>query len=253
MTTIGKAVVEAWPEAAEVLNPLGASDIVLICEHASNYIPPEYEGLGLPPSDLSRHIAWDIGASAVTRILSERLNAVAFLGRYSRLLIDLNRPLVSPTCIPIRSESTDIPGNIGITEADRSARISKVFTPFQEAVAAHLDERAAGARNTTIVAIHSFTPLFLGRSRPWHAGVLFDKSRECGERVIRALGQDNDLNVEANVPYVIDRMEDYAIPIHGEDRGYDAILVEIRQDLISTAVGQADWAARLGDALLTST
>jgi predicted N-formylglutamate amidohydrolase len=247
------ATVEAgWPDPVEVLNIDGQSDIVLICEHASNHIPPSLENLGLPPGELERHIAWDIGARGVTRTLSAKLDAPAFLGTYSRLVIDLNRPLESPTSIPIRSESTDIPGNIDIAAENRDIRVAKIFTPFQTAIASYLDERAAVGRETRIVAIHSFTPVFFGQARPWHVGVLFDKSRGYGESVISTLGEEQGLIVDANVPYVIDRMEDYAVPIHGEDRGYEAILIEVRQDLISEPKGQAEWAARLGDALLRS-
>ena len=243
-----------WPAPVEVLNEAGASDIVLICEHASNHMPACYDGLGLPPFELERHIAWDIGAGAVARGLSQRLDATCFLGTYSRLLIDLNRPLASPTSIPVRSESTDIPGNIAIAEADRETRISGIFEPFQARIAAHLDARERAGKRTRIVAIHSFTPVFLGQSRPWHAGILFGKSQAFAERIIAALGTDPDLLVGANVPYVIDRMEDYAIPVHGEDRGHPAILVEIRHDLIAPASsgGVASWIERMAAALSQS-
>jgi hypothetical protein len=76
-----------WPAAVEVLNESGRSPFVLIYEHASNYIPAEYHKLGLDDQELARHIAWDIGAANVTRALSKRLDASAFLGGYSRLLI----------------------------------------------------------------------------------------------------------------------------------------------------------------------
>lgn len=241
-----------WRVPVDILNADGQSEIVLICEHASNYIPPSFACLGLPPEELKRHIAWDIGASAVTRALSASLDAPAFLGTYSRLLVDLNRPIESPSSIPWRSESTDIPGNMDITNEDRDYRIAKIFGPFQAAVSSHLDERNSAGRRTKIVAIHSFTPVFFGEVRPWHAGILFNMAREYGERVIGALGEEPGLIVDANVPYVIDRMEDYAIPVHGEDRGYEAILIEMRQDLISDSTGQSEWASRLADALLRS-
>src|SRR5262245_12393517 len=95
MTTSSAAPAGAqrpWPEPVETLHIDGRSPIVLLCEHASSYIPPEYDGLGLGAADLERHIAWDIGAAEVTRHLSAMLDAAAFLGTYSRLMIDLNRP-----------------------------------------------------------------------------------------------------------------------------------------------------------------
>lgn len=238
-----------WPPAVTMLNEAGASDIVLICEHASNHIPIEYDGLGLPPEELCRHIAWDIGAEAVARTLSQRLDAICFLGTYSRMLIDLNRPLDSPTSIPVRSEATDIPGNEALPSAERRRRIDRIFAPFHARVQAHLDERDRLGRATRIVTIHSFTPVFFGKARPWHAGVLFDKSRGFAEETINRLSQDRSLIVGANEPYTVDRAGDYAVPVHGDDRGYPAILIEIRQDLVRDETGIAEWAERLAMAL----
>jgi predicted N-formylglutamate amidohydrolase len=238
-----------WPPAVEVLNEHGTSDIVLICEHASNHMPSEFKGLGLPAHELTRHIAWDIGAEAVARGLSARLDAPCFLGSYSRLLIDLNRPVDSPTSIPVRSESTDIPGNAGLADSERHRRIQRMFTPFHDRVSRYLDAREKLGSKTRIVAIHSFTPTFLGEARPWHAGILFNRARHFAEHLIAHLAEDKALNIGANVPYVIDRMSDYAIPVHGEDRGHPAILVEIRNDLIASEKGVAEWIVRLAVAL----
>jgi predicted N-formylglutamate amidohydrolase len=238
-----------WPPAVEVLNEDGRSDIVLICEHASNHIPVEYQKLGLPDGELDRHIAWDIGAEAVARGLSARLDAPCFLGTYSRLLIDLNRPLPSPTSIPVRSESTDIPGNLNLSDEDRQRRVDTIFIPFHDRISRHLDARTRKNRKTRIVAIHSFTPIFFGKPRPWHAGILFDTSRDFGQQIIDRLSEDATLVIGANQPYVIDRMEDYAIPVHGEDRANSAILIEIRQDLLGTQAGIAEWTDRLSTAL----
>jgi predicted N-formylglutamate amidohydrolase len=238
-----------WPLPIVVVNGSGTSDIVLICEHASNHIPGEYEGLGLPASERVRHIAWDIGAEGVARSLAARLDAPCFLGTYSRLLIDLNRPVDSPTAIPRRSESTDIPGNLAMTAEERDRRIRRIFRPFHDHVASYLDSRDRQGRDTRIVAIHSFTPVFFGKTRPWHAGILFGRGRGFAETVIARLSEDPAMMIGANVPYVIDRSEDYAVPVHGDDRGYPAILVEIRQDLIATDRGIEAWADRLAAAL----
>lgn len=238
-----------WPEAVEVLNENGHSDIVLLCEHASNHMPAEYRQLGLDASHLQRHIAWDIGAAEVTRLLSSKLDAPAFLSGYSRLLIDLNRPLHSQGSIPVLSEDTDIPGNVGIDATERTRRAETMFLPFHDRVAAYLDRRAQPGRQTRIVTIHSFTPVFLGVSRPWHAGVLHDHASDLAEAILSGLRTDAALNVAANVPYVISREADYAVPIHGDDRGIPAVLVEIRQDLLSTRSGIEEWANRLAAAL----
>jgi predicted N-formylglutamate amidohydrolase len=237
-----------WPAAVDVLNENGRSDIVLLCEHASNHIPAEYGQLGLDISHLQRHIAWDIGAAEVTRRLSVLLDAPAFLSGYSRLLIDLNRPSGS---IPVLSEDTDIPGNIGLDPSEHARRAEIMFTPFHDRVAAHLDLRAKDGRPTRIATIHSFTPVFLGVARPWHAGVLYDRAGDFGETILTGLRNDTALNVAANVPYVISRDADYAVPIHGDDRGIPAVLIEIRQDLLSSRAGIEAWANRLAAALPT--
>lgn len=251
MSSEAKTTTDAadWPEAVEAINEAGRSDIVLICEHASNHMPAEYASLGLAGSELTRHIAWDIGAAAVTRRLAAKLDAPAFLGNYSRLLIDLNRPLGVPSSIPTLSESTEIPGNVGIVEAERNRRAERMFAPFHARVAEHIAMRERTKRATRIVAMHSFTPVFLGKARPWHAGILYDGSREFGEEVIASLKGDAALNVGANVPYVISRGGDYAVLVHGEDRGHPAILIEVRQDLLADDSGVAEWTERLVSAL----
>ena len=238
-----------WPAAVEVLNEQGRSDIVLLCEHASNHIPAEYRQLGLDGSHLKRHIAWDIGAAGVTRLMSGLLDAPAFLGGYSRLLIDLNRPLGSSTSIPVLSEATEIPGNVGLDAAERARRAEIMFTPFHDRVAAHLDSRIGDGRPPRIVTIHSFTPVFLEASRPWHAGVLYSQAGDFGEAILAGLSRDGTLNVAANVPYLIGREDDYAVPIHGDDRGIPAVLIEIRQDLLADRQAIETWARRLTAAL----
>jgi predicted N-formylglutamate amidohydrolase len=232
-------------EAVEVVNETGGSEIVLLCEHASNHIPREYCALGLDASQTRCHIAWDIGAAGLTRLLSRRLDAPAFLGTYSRLLMDLNRPLGSSGSIPVRSEDTDIPGNAGIDAVERERRARTIFTPYHDRVAAHLDRRTRLGRPTRILTIHSFTPVFLGVPRPWHAGVLHGEASGFALLILRGLRADPGLHAEANVPYAVSRDDDYAIPVHGDDRGIPAALIEIRQDLLGTEAAQEAWSVRL--------
>ncbi|WP_051329099.1 N-formylglutamate amidohydrolase [Geminicoccus roseus] len=234
-----------WPPAVSVVNEAGGSDVVLICEHASNHLPAEYGRLGVSEADLQRHIAWDIGAAEVTLGLSRALDAPAFLGTYSRLLVDLNRPFGVPSSMPARSEATDIPGNRELCPAERERRRRLMFQPFHDRIASFLDARAETERPTRIVTIHSYTPVFLGERRPWHAGILFERSEAFARQVIEGLAEDRSLLIGTNVPYGIDRAEDYAIPVHGTDRGHPAILVEIRHDLIADERGVAEWTERL--------
>src|SRR5690348_8616564 len=240
---------EAARPAVRVLNADGTSAYVLVCEHASNYIPAGYSNLGLPAWELERHIAYDIGAASLAERLSSLLDAPLFLSGYSRLLIDCNRPLYAASSIPARSEAIDIPGNHGIDQAERNRRAAAFFWPFQERVAQALDPRIAIRRPATLVGIHSFTPRFLGSERPWHVGVLYGKAAEFGQALVRRLASDPALSVGDNEPYRVNSEEDYTVPVHGDARGIDAALIEVRQDLVTAADGIAEWASRLHTAL----
>lgn len=238
-----------WFDAVEVLNEHGRSPFVLICEHASNHVPAEYNKLGLDDNELTRHIAWDIGAANVTRALSKRIDAPAFLGGYSRLLIDLNRPLHVADSIPLRSEATDIPGNLSVDERERERRARLMFHPFQDRLRTHLEQRSADGRRNVLIAVHSFTPVYLGQQRSWHAGVLFDKAALLGQALIAQLGRDPLLNVDANVPYGVSADADYALVVHGDQLNNPAVLIEIRNDLIDDPEGVEVWTRKLEDAL----
>lgn len=233
------------PPPVTLLNAGGASPFVLLCEHASNHIPPEYQALGLPAAELERHIAHDIGAAALARRLSARLDAPLFLAGYSRLLIDLNRPWAAPSSIPEISEATVIPGNTGIDEAERARRQAAWFMPFHDSVAAFLDARPG----SVVIGVHSFTPVYLGETRPWHAGILYGQAERFGTALVRALTDDPTLVIGANEPYRIELEYDYTVPVHGDARGRDAVLLEVRQDLLGDAAGCEGWARRLAAAL----
>ena len=236
--------------AVTAVNEDGRSPYVLLCEHASNHIPARYAGLGLHEPDLRRHIAWDIGVAELARLLSRRLDAPLFLSGYSRLLIDCNRPLLTPTSIPTRSEDTEIPGNHGLAMHERERRAAAYFTPFHDRVAALLDWRARSGRPTIVVGVHSFTPVFRGVARPWQCGVLYGAAAAFGQALIARLAADPSLNVGDNQPYQIGAATDYTVPVHGDQRGIMAALIEIRQDLLGTADGIGDWAQRLAPALV---
>ena len=239
-----------WPAPVEIVNPAGTSSVVLLCPHASNYLPPQYGALGLPQSELQRHIAWDIGAAAVTRSLATALDAVAFLGTSSRLLIDLNRPLTSASSIVTRSERTDIPANVDISAQERAMRAARVFTPHHHAIAEHLAKRKTEGRRTVIVAIHSFTPTYDGVARVWHVGVLFVASKAFAQATIERLrAQDGSLNVGANVPYSVDSDTDYGVLVYGDQVGNPALEFELRQDLVASERDQQRWARTLADSV----
>lgn len=236
------------PPAVTVVNESGRSPYVLLCEHASRYVPPRYRKLGLPDHELTRHIAWDIGAEGIARGLSKALDAPLFLSGYSRLLIDCNRPVGVSSSIPEVSETTAIPGNVGLDEAERERRADLFYWPFQRAIMAHLNARQAAKRPTIIFGVHTFTPVFKGFARPWHAGVLYRKSEVFGEQLLERLAEPG-LVLAANEPYIIEDDHDHTVPVHGEARGLEAVLIEVRQDLVAESAGQAEWAARLARGL----
>lgn len=192
---------------------------------------------------MQRHIAWDVGAAGVSRRLAEQLDATLVLQNYSRLVIDCNRPPDSEQLIPHESERTPIPGNQSLSEIEREQRISEIFLPYHQAIASLLDRRDAH-QPTVFVAVHSFTPVYLGEARPWHVGVLFNDDRRIATPMLELLRADDSLCVGENEPYRLDH-NDYGIPVHGEERGILHVLIEIRQDLIASKGGQNEWASRL--------
>ena len=233
------------------LNPDGRPRFVLTCDHASRAVPHHMEGLGLAGEDLTRHIAWDIGAAEVTRHLAERLDAPAFLAGYSRLAIDCNRPLTSPTSIPIVSDGSEIPANRDVSATEAAARAEALYWPYHRQTAGALDRLIASGEIPIFVAMHSFTPqLDGGDARPWHIGLLWEHDG----RLVAPLNDAfsalvPDICIGENEPYAIVGPSDYSIPEHGQKRGLPHIEIEIRQDLIDTPEGAKLWAGRVAEAL----
>ena len=232
----------ATDEPAPVLisHPAGTSPFFIACDHAGRRMPRRLGTLGLPEHELERHIAYDIGAWAVSVRLADALDAFAIGQLYSRLVIDCNRAPGVPTSIVEISELTKIPGNVGLTEAERAARAEEILWPYQNRIAAELDARAG--RPTVLVAMHSFTPAYKGKTRPWHAGVLFNRDDRFAGIVLDLLRREPGLVVGVNEPYAVTDLTDYTVPVHGERRRLPHVELEIRQDLIADEDGQKRWA-----------
>jgi predicted N-formylglutamate amidohydrolase len=233
------------PPPVRLLRPHGTSKFVLAADHAGRRIPRKLGTLGVAESELTRHIAWDIGIAAVTEAVAELLDAPAVLQNYSRLVIDCNRAPGHRTSIPAISELTPVPGNEGLSEADRAARRRAIFEPYHAAIATLLDARAATKRRTVLVAMHSFTPVFKSVARSVEIGVLYHHETPLSRIMLELLRAEGDLAVGANEPYAITDDSDYTVPVHGEGRGLDHVEIEIRQDLIADAASQAAWARRM--------
>ena len=227
----------------------GRSNFVIVVDHASRRIPRRLADLGLPTSELQRHIAWDIGALGVARRMAAALDAPLVAQNYSRLVIDCNRDPKVAGSIPRLSESIEIPGNIGLSDAEVAARRAEIFHPYHDQVRALLDERLAAARPTILVAQHSMTDIYKGVRRDMHAAVLYNRDRRFAGLVLDMLRREGDLVVADNEPYFVSDDTDYTIPRHGEARGLPHVEIEIRQDLVSDDAGQALWARRITRAL----
>jgi len=233
------------PPPFEVVNPDGAAAAVLVCDHASNRVPRRLANLGLDAAALAEHIAWDPGAAEVARRLSALIDAPLVLSGYSRLVIDCNRPLAHPGAIAEVSAGVPVPGNRGLSPAEREARIAGLFSPYHAAVDQVLDARAG--RPTALLAVHSFTPVLDGRARPWHVGISHWRDRRLAALLLGALARDGILTVGDNEPYPIEPEIDHTIPVHGEGRGLPAAMIELRQDGLRTPTDIAAWADRLAD------
>jgi predicted N-formylglutamate amidohydrolase len=225
-----------------------ASGFVLVCDHAGNGLPARYGDLGLPASEFHRHIAYDPGAGAVTAGLAERLNAPAVLATFSRLLIDANRGADDPTLIMRLSDGTIIPGNARVDAAERALRVATLHAPYHAAVAAAIERALDPGRPPILVSMHSFTPVWRGKPRPWHAGVLAAVDRRLATVLLAALRTDASLVIGDNEPYA-GGLDNDSMDTHGDQRGLANAIIEIRQDLIADATGIAVWVDRLAPLL----
>jgi predicted N-formylglutamate amidohydrolase len=233
------------PPPVAVYNGEGPSPFLLVADHAGNIFPRGLGRLGISAAEAERHIALDIGIAGVGRILADAFGATLIRQNYSRLVIDCNRPPGAATSIPVVSELTPIPGNAGLSAAQRAAREQEIFRPYHDAIAARLDRRRAANAPSALVALHSFTPVFKGDARPWHAALLYHRDPRLAHALLALLRNESGLHVGDNEPYFVSDETDHTIPVHGERRGIPHALIEIRQDLITEEKGQREWAMRL--------
>jgi predicted N-formylglutamate amidohydrolase len=241
----GETVVTKAGEAAFTLvegDP--ASGLLLVCDHAENRVPPEYRDLGLPKAEFSRHIAYDPGAAAVTRALAAALGAPAVLSTFSRLLIDPNRGADDPTLIMRLSDGAVLPGNARVDDAERARRIARFYAPYHAAIDVAIEMALATGVVPAIFSVHSFTPVWRGVPRPWHAGVLWDRDPRLAVPLIDALRADTSLIVGDNEPYA-GALRNDTMYRHATVRGLAHALIEVRQDLITDDAGVAGWSARI--------
>jgi predicted N-formylglutamate amidohydrolase len=250
MTVIAQPLLAAdEPPPVSIYNAGGASPFLLVADHAGNATPRALGRLGVAAPEWQRHIAFDIGIAGVGRLLAGALDATLIQQNYSRLVIDCNRPPGAPTSIVEISELTPIPGNVGLDEAEREARVREIFRPYHACIETELDRRRQAGQATTLIALHSFTPVFKGVSRAWQIALLYNRDVRLAHRLLALLREVPELVVGDNQPYFVSDTTDYTIPVHGERRGLPHALIEIRQDLIADDSGQQKWAGILARSL----
>jgi predicted N-formylglutamate amidohydrolase len=231
------------PHPVEILLGSVESGILILCDHASNAVPPDLGDLGLPESEFGRHIAYDIGAAAVTRSLARRLGAPAILTRFSRLIIDPNRGRDDPTLVMRLSDGAVVPGNAKVDDAEVQRRIARFYDPYDDAIADAIHKAMAAGHPPVVVTVHSFTPVWRGRPRPWHVGILWDADDRFARPLLEGLEAEGGLVVGDNEPYDGALAGD-TVDRHATIRGLANALIEIRQDLIAAEEGAEEWAER---------
>ncbi len=239
---------EGLPPVRLIEGPLDAG-VLLLCDHASNDLPPAYGRLGLPAHQFERHIAYDIGARRATEVMAEALGAPALLTTYSRLLIDPNRGADDPTLVMRLSDGAVVPGNARIDDHEIDHRRRRFWQPYHDGIADRLERMSATGIVPAIVSMHSFTPFWKDVPRPWHIGLLWDNDPRLAAPLLAALASEPDLQpaeerVGDNEPY------DGALPgdtidTHATRNGFSNVLIEVRQDLMATDAAAEAWGLRL--------
>ena len=232
----------ADPIPTIVQNSGSSSAFLLVCDHAGRRTPSALGDLGLSSADWERHIAYDIGALALSQRLAEALGGACLIAQpYSRLVIDCNRAPERADAIPGVSDGTAIPANRDLSPEARRARVAAIHTPYHAAIAAELDARAALGVATSLILVHSFTPVMGGVARPWRVGVLH-QGNALSLAALAWLRTRPELHAGDNEPYAMDDI-DYTAPTHATARGLQYLELETRQDLIAEPAGQAEFAA----------
>lgn len=235
-------------EAYEIIAGKADCGLLVLCDHASNHIPPEYADLGLCREQLSRHIAYDIGAAPATRQIAEEFDCPAVLSHFSRLLIDPNRGEDDPTLVMRIADGALVPGNARIGDDEIERRIHRFYRPYDDAIARTIATMRGTGKNPVILAMHSFTPEMKGRKRPWHVTVIWDFDPRLNKALLNALAREPDLVVGDNEPYQGGYRGD-TMDRHVIRAGLAHALVEIRQDLIGTEDNARAWGQRLAGIL----
>jgi predicted N-formylglutamate amidohydrolase len=235
-------------EAYEIVAGDTGSGAVVLADHASNAMPAEFNQLGMPHSELQRHIAYDIGVAPLTRALAARLKAPAVLSRFSRLLIDPNRGDDDPTLVMRLSDGAIVPGNARLDDVGIQQRMQRFSLPYHQAAAGVIDQMLNAGVVPAVISIHSFTPSMKGVARPWHVGILWDSDPRLPMPLLEVLRRDQTIITGDNEPYD-GALQGDTMSRHCISRGLAHVLIEVRQDLIADDADARRWGERLADDL----
>ncbi|MDU9005312.1 N-formylglutamate amidohydrolase [Sedimentitalea todarodis] len=236
----------ADPDPVEWVNSDSTAPVLLVCEHAGQAVPAALGDLGLPPGAIDGHIGWDIGAKVLACALAYRLDAPLVIQRYSRLVIDCNRPPDAPGSVPEVSDNVTIPANLDLTAEARRVRRREVFDPLDHAI----EQGFAKAPRRAAFSVHSYTPHLGGLARNWHAGFLSRRDSKTAQIMLdHIVLHAPNLTLAVNQPYQIDDETDWFLPVHAEPRGIAHTLIEVRNDLLTDPDGTARWADLLAGAI----
>jgi predicted N-formylglutamate amidohydrolase len=237
------------PRPFRVLNPDGRGlPLLLVCDHATNFVPRALENLGLERADLERHIAFDIGIAGVAERLSALLDLPLVITHFSRLICDPNRSPDDPTISPAISDGTLVPANRDLAPEALEERLATFYRPYHAAISDALDGLLEKGSRPAFVSLHSMTPMIRGERRPWETSILWNDDPRLPLPMMKRLRR-RGLIVGDNVPYAGNDGHGNTVHFHAEPRGLANILFEIRQDLIDTPKGQEDWAVLLAEEL----
>lgn len=222
--------------------PGASTRALLLCDHASAAVPATLAQLGLPEAAFQEHIAVDLHAAAVTRLLAARLGLSAFLHGYSRLVVDANRSFDDPTLCPAISDGVLVPGNVDLDRASRRQRWQQIHQPYHYAISEWLRPRLDAGESPALISIHSFAPELGGQARRWPIAVLWNRDGRIAQPLMHALRALDGLDVGDNEPYSGRVGFGYTIAEHAEAHGLPHLLIELRQDLLESAAQREHWA-----------
>ncbi len=235
--------------AGRIHNEQGKSGILLVCEHASNHIPTQFNKLGLMDDVLQSHIAWDPGAFEIAQHISNTIDAPLVYATNSRLVFDCNRTPDAVDAIPERSEVYDIPGNTGLSPEQKEERIKFCYTPFHDLIS-----KTIKGHNSiqAIVTVHSFSPVYNGVERNVELGVLHDTDQSLADRIIENAILLSEMKTVRNQPYGPKDGVTHTLKRHGIENNILNVMLELRNDLIHTEAQQIQVASTLSRVIIKS-